>query len=97
MWSDEELRRRARKMAEDKAGLFIHAVVYVAVNIFFIVTWWFTGGSSGTFTWFIVILFGWGIGLAANIMAVYRGNYSHYVERLTEKEYERLKEKRKTD
>lgn len=97
MQSEEELRRKARKMAEDKAGLFIHATIYTAVNIFFIAIWWFTGGSSGTFPWFIFILFGWGIGLVANIVAVYRGNYSQYVDRLTEREYQRLKERKRAE
>jgi uncharacterized protein (DUF486 family) len=96
MQSDEELMNKARKMAEDKAGLVIHTVVYIAVNLFLIVVWWFTGGNAGAFPWFIFILFGWGIGLVANFVTVYRGNYSHYVESLTDKEYRRLKERRRT-
>lgn len=97
MQSDEELMRKARKRAEDKAGLFIHIAVYIAVNLFFIVIWWFTGGSGGAFPWFIIIMFGWGIGLVANIVAVYRGNYSQYVDRLTEKEFQRLKERKRVE
>lgn len=88
MMTDEELRQVAREVAEEKAGLYTHLVVYLAVNIFLIAIWWVTGGP-GTFPWFIFILFGWGIGLAAHFIGVFGGKT--YVDRIAEKEYQRLK------
>lgn len=88
MQDDQELRRIARKSAEDKAGFYTHFVIYIAVNLFFIALWWTTTGI-GTFPWFIIITFGWGIGVAAHYISVFRGDA--YVERMTEKEYQRLK------
>jgi F0F1-type ATP synthase assembly protein I len=89
MPGDEELRQRARKTAEEKAGFYMHLGVYVGVNLFLIAIWWATGGP-GTFPWFIFILFGWGIGLVAHFFGVFRGKA--YVEQMAEKEYQRLKQ-----
>lgn len=89
MPTDEELRRLARESAEEKAGFYMHLAVYIAVNLFLIAIWWSTGGP-GTFPWFIFILFGWGIGIAAHFIGAFRGKA--YVEAMAEKEYQRLKE-----
>jgi hypothetical protein len=88
MPTDEELRQMARKTAEEKSGSYTHLAIYIAVNLFLIAIWWATGGP-GTFPWFIFILFGWGIGLAAHFISVFRGKA--YVERMAEREYQRLK------
>jgi hypothetical protein len=89
MPGDEELRGLARKTAEEKAGFYTHFVIYLAVNLFLIAIWWATGGP-GTFPWFIFITFGWGIGVAAHFISVFRGKA--YVERMAEREYQRLKQ-----
>lgn len=90
MAGDEDLRQRARKIAEEKAKFTTHLVVYIAVNVFLIALWWVTEGP-GAFPWFVIPLFGWGIGLAAHGIGVYRGE--SYVEEQAEREYRRLKEK----
>ncbi len=88
MPTDEELHQIARKTAEGKVGFYIHLGVYIAVNLFLIVIWYITGAG---FPWFLFILFGWGIGLAANYMAAFHGHA--YVEGLAEEEYRKLKGK----
>jgi hypothetical protein len=64
----EELAEYSAFVEQCRAGLLIHAVVYVAVNVLLIVvnamTW------SG-YPWFVYPLLGWGIGLAAHA-ATYR-------------------------
>ncbi|HDR74233.1 MAG TPA: 2TM domain-containing protein [Methanoculleus sp.] len=88
MPTDEELRKLARETAEEKAGFYTHFIIYIAVNLFVIAIWWATGGP-GTFPWFIFMLFGWGIGVAAHFISVFRGQA--YVVRMAEQEYRRLK------
>ncbi|MEM2110683.1 MAG: 2TM domain-containing protein [Candidatus Bathyarchaeia archaeon] len=91
MSSDGELRLKAVRRAEAKAGFFIHLGIYIIVNIFLTIVWWFTGGNTGSFPWFIFPLLGWGIGVVAHFLAVYME--TGYVEKMTEKEYRKLREK----
>ena len=90
MPSDEELKRKARKRAEEKAGFYVHFGLYVIVNLFLIVIWWFTGGPKA-FPWFIFPLFGWGIGIVAHFIGTYRGE--SFVEKMAEDEYRKLKKR----
>jgi hypothetical protein len=89
MDNEQELRMRARKIAEDKVGFYIHFVIYLMVNTFFIVLWWWSGGG---FPWFVFILFFWGIGLVAHGVGTFMGD--GYINRMADREYERLKERR---
>jgi hypothetical protein len=98
MQSDEELRRKAEKRAEEKIGLYVHLTVYIFVNLMLIVIWYLNGGSawlqdqsSGIFPWFIFPLLGWGIGLAAHIVGTYAS--TNLKDRIAEKEYQKLKNK----
>lgn len=88
MATEEELRAQAKKIADEKTGLWVHIAAYVFVNSLMIVFWWWSGGG---FPWFIFILGGWGIGLVAHIASVYYGQ--SWVNRSAEKEYQRLKQK----
>src|SRR5205823_6258762 len=62
----EELTKQEEVVGRSRAGLTIHAVVYVTVNILLItvnaMTW------DGT-PWFVYPFLGWGIGLAAHAAA----------------------------
>jgi uncharacterized protein (DUF486 family) len=89
MPSDEELRELARKTAKEKADFYTHFVIYLAVNLFLIAIWYTTGGP-GTFPWFVIITFGWGIGIAGHFISVFRGQA--YVTRMAEEEFRRLKQ-----
>ena len=44
MASDEELRRKAGKIAKKKSDFYIHLIIYIAVNIFLIIQWWVIAG-----------------------------------------------------
>ena len=46
MEDDQKLYLRARKHAEDKAGFFVHLLIYAAVNAFLVLTWWTTTGPG---------------------------------------------------
>lgn len=90
MMDENEMRRRAAKIAEDKIGFQIHLTCYAAVNAALVAIWYFTSPSTGLlFPWFIFPLLGWGIGLAAHFMAAYHGE--GYVQKASQKEFERLK------
>jgi len=88
MNSDEELREKARKIAKKKSDFFTHLAIYIAVNVFLIAQWLITGGL-GSFPWFVFVLFGWGIGIVFHAFETYRGE--EYIEKQTEKEYQKLK------
>jgi len=92
MTSDEDLRKKARKIAKEKSDFYIHLVIYIAVNAFLVAQWWAIAGP-GTFPWFVFPLFGWGIGVAAHGISAFRGE--GYIEEQTEKEYQKLKKMKK--
>ncbi|MDH7594274.1 MAG: 2TM domain-containing protein [Methanomicrobiales archaeon] len=86
---DEELRTRARKTVEERIGFYMHLAAYILVNLMFIALWWFGGGG---FPWFMFVLFGWGIGIAAHYFGAFYGDA--YIEERAEEEYRRLKQER---
>ncbi len=88
MLSHEELRRRAEKRAEEKIGFYTHFGIYIIVNLLIFLIWLFTSGP-GSFPWFIFPLFGWGIGIFAHFIGVYKA--TNLRERMTEEEYDKLK------
>ena len=90
MTSDDELRRKAEKIAEEKMGVYIHIPIYLFVNILLYVIWWTTGGL-GTFPWPVIVTIGWGIGVAAHIFVTFGRGIDN--SKMVEKEYQRLKEK----
>ncbi len=89
MESEDEFRRIARERAKEKADFYMHFAVYVAVNAFLVVIWWVTGRG---FPWFVFPLFGWGIGITAHFVEAFTN--AGVVDRLAEREYERLRRER---
>jgi hypothetical protein len=87
--SEEELRRQARARAAAKISFYIHLAVYIAVNLMLFLIWLYTSGFYG-FPWFVFPLVFWGIGLLAHYLVAF--SHTGYVDRLTEREYQRLKE-----
>ncbi|MBK5230884.1 MAG: 2TM domain-containing protein, partial [Thermoleophilia bacterium] len=66
-------RRRRQKLfsSYSRTAFRVHATVYVAVNFLLIVIWaslWQLEDAP-SFPWFVYVLFGWGIGLAAHYAA----------------------------
>lgn len=88
MEDDQKVYLRARKHAEDKAGFFVHLMIYIAVNTFLVLVWYTTSGL-GSYPWFWFITAGWGIGVVGHFIAVFLGE--GFVERSARREYERLK------
>lgn len=55
------------------AGFKIHLVVYIAVQLLLVTTWFLTSDGGRGFPWFWFPLLGWGIGLAAHFAAIHFG------------------------
>jgi hypothetical protein len=84
--TDSRLERLARKRAGAKMGWYIHATVYLAVNLLLVVL----SASSGR-NWAIFPALGWGLGLAIHGLVVFiatGGAGLH--ERLVQQERQRL-------
>ena len=84
--SDSRIERLARKRAGTKMGWYIHAAVYVCVNLLLVVL----AASSGR-NWAIFPALGWGLGLAIHGLVVFLvtgGGGLH--ERLVQQERRRL-------
>ena len=78
--NDTELERLARRRAGAKLGWYLHACVYIAVNLGLAAL----SAMSGRH-WAVFPAFGWGIGLAVHGFVVFafahRGLFEHLVER----------------
>lgn len=51
-----------------RRGVWMHAILFAAVNLLLVVIWAVTGAG---FPWFVFPLFGWLIGLVAHAASVY--------------------------
>ena len=65
--SPDEIDRLARKRAGAKLGWYVHAMVYVVVNLFIFSISQYGFGQR---PWSIMPLLGWGLGLALHGMCV---------------------------
>ncbi len=82
--SPEQLERLARKRAGAKLGWYVHAMVYVLVNL---VLWAMSMHGFGSRPWSVFPLLGWGLGLALHGISVFMlGTGSDLRERLVQKE-----------
>ena len=86
--SSDEIDRIARKRAGAKLGWYIHAALYVVVNLaVFAVSKY----GIGTRPWSVLPLLGWGLGVVLHGVSVFvLGSGSGLRERMVEKERERL-------
>ena len=64
----EEIDRIARKRAGAKLGWFIHAAVFVAVNVFLYAA---SEYGLGHRAWSVKPLLGWGLGLALHLSLIH--------------------------
>lgn len=86
--TDDEIERIARKRAGAKLGWFIHAAVYVLVNLSLFAMSRYAFGQR---PWSVFPLVGWGVGLALHGISVFLlGSGSSFRERLVQRERERL-------
>lgn len=88
--SSEELERLAHKRAGAKLGWYVHAIVYVLVNLFIFAISQYGFGSR---PWSIYPLLGWGLGLALHGFSVFLlgAGGGGVRQRLVAQERERLK------
>jgi 2TM domain len=72
---EERLRNQAVRNLRRRAAFKMHLLIYALVNLLLVVIWLVTGLNTGVwYPWFVFPLFGWGIGVASNGWAVYRGD-----------------------
>ena len=85
--TSEDLERLAHKRAGVKLGWFVHAAVYLVVNLFLSAISFGFGHSI----WVIYPMLGWGLGLALHGIAVFfLGAGSGVRDKLLRRERERL-------
>jgi len=86
--TEQEIERIARKRAGAKLGWYVHALVYVIVNVGMF-TW---SQYSGSRRWSVAPMLGWGLGLVLHGVSVFvLSQGSAWRERLAERERERLR------
>ena len=90
--SPEEIERLAQKRAGAKLGWYVHAVVYVTVNLFIFLISRYAFGQR---PWSPIPLLGWGLGLALHGFSVFvLGTGGQLRERLVQQERDRLQRQR---
>jgi hypothetical protein len=86
----EDMDRLARKRAGAKLGWYVHATVYLLVNIFLFALAAY-GEGMGRRPWSLYPAMGWGLGLALHGVSVFvLGNGSGLRENMVQRERERL-------
>ena len=91
-YNDEEIKNIARRRVEAKKGFFVHLSMYIIINVFLFLIWFFVAGGPGTYPWFLWVLFGWGIGVVANAVAIFvTPQGGSWEQKEMQKEIERLK------
>jgi hypothetical protein len=90
--SPEEIERLAHKRAGAKLGWYVHAMLYLVVNLFIFAI---SRYGFGHRPWSVFPLLGWGLGLALHGISVFfLGASSGLRERLVQQERERLQRQR---
>lgn len=89
--TDDDIRDRAKRRVDMKMGFYVHALVFVCVNLGLVAVNLYSGGQR----WFTFPLFGWGLGLAIHgIVTVVSLRGDGLRERMMDAEIERLKARR---
>jgi hypothetical protein len=94
-YSPEDIERLAHKRAGAKLGWYIHAMIYVVVNLFIFAISMYAFGHR---PWSVFPLLGWGVGLALHGVSVFMlGEGSGFRQRLLDRERERLLREQQRD
>lgn len=87
--TNEAIEKLARKRAKAKMGWFIHATVYVCVNLGLLLLW-----SESDRPWRMMPALGWGLGLALHGLSVWFVQPGgRLLDTLTERERAKLMKK----
>lgn len=90
--SPEEIERLAHRRAAAKLGWYMHAAIYVLVNLFLFAI---SEYGFGTRRWTMFPVVGWGLGLALHGISVFvLGPASGLRERMIRREREKLQRER---
>ena len=90
-YAERLLERRARRRVGIKTGFYIHALVYVLVNL----SLFALNAYAGSRPWALFPLLGWGLGLAIHGIAVFASLHGEgWRGRMLEIEIERLRRQR---
>jgi len=65
-----EMNEKAKVIAKEKRGFYIHFTIFLIVNIFLFAQWWYITGAEG-FPWVITTTGGWGIGILAHFVIAF--------------------------
>jgi hypothetical protein len=91
----EEIDNLARRRAGAKLGWYVHACVYVVVNL---VIFAMSRYGFGSRPWSVFPLLGWGLGLTLHGVSVFvLGTGGELRERMVQKERERLQRQHQRD
>ena len=82
MNAEKDMEVTTKKIAAEKRDFYIHFAIYIIVNTFILIQWWVITEGKG-FPWFATTLFGWGIGIVAHYIVVFRKvrDYRKFIER----------------
>ncbi len=83
--NEEDRRKRARALAEERYGFRWHLGWHVVVNAGLVGIWFFTGSPSGVVFWPAFPIFFWGIFVGVHYLSAYRSFGRGRVQRETEK------------
>jgi hypothetical protein len=87
-FTPEEIETLARKRAGSKMGWYIHAMIYLAVNLYWLLA---SEYGMGRARWSWAPVLGWGLGVVLHGLSVFvLGSGSGLREHLVRKERERL-------
>lgn len=87
---EERIRQRVKKRLKARSELAQHVVIYVMINVMLLAIWFFSSGGAG-FPWPLIVMMGWGSGVAAQGMEYYNeyGPGAQNVEEQIQRELER--------
>jgi hypothetical protein len=87
--SNESPEAQATRRVQARMGFFVHASIYVVMNLGFVAIWYMTGS---TYPWFVWPALGWGIGVLAHGVTLMIGPGSAAERRAIDRELRRLRE-----
>lgn len=90
---EQQVKNQIREKIYIKYGFYLHAIVYVLVNMLLIFLNLKFQSQKGGY-WFVYPLLGWGIGLSFHFLKFY-ATTSNFLDKKIEKEY--LKQKNKIE
>jgi hypothetical protein len=68
--AEEGKGEKAKIIRNEKRGFYIHFMIYILVNLFLFIQWyWLTSGEG--FAWFMTTTIPWGLGVLAHFIVVF--------------------------